>query len=78
MKSLDKIVEARLNNDKSLLLVPKMVGLPLFGGVDWETGVEVQMGAFQKAFVPSCCLAAWRKVGAATEDGITHVSMTRR
>ncbi len=75
LKYLDKIVKARLDKNKSLLLVPKMVGLPLFGGVDWETGVEVEMGAFQKAFVPSHCLAAWQKVGAATKDGITRACL---
>ncbi len=58
LKNLDKIVEARLDNDKSLSLAPKMVGLPLFGGVDWETGVEVETSAFQKAFIPSRCIAA--------------------
>jgi hypothetical protein len=75
LKILDKIVKARLDNDKSLLLAPKMVGLPLFRGIDWETRVEVETGAFQKAFVPSHCLAAWRKVGAATEDGITRACL---
>jgi hypothetical protein len=79
MKNLDKIIKARLDKNKSLSLAPKMVGLPLFGGVDRETGVEVETGAFQKALVPSRCLAAWRKVGAATKDGITRgVSTTRR
>jgi hypothetical protein len=34
LKNLDLIIEARINNNKSLLLAPKMVGLPLFGGVD--------------------------------------------
>ena len=55
--------------------MPKMVGLPLFGSIDWETGVEGDMGAFQKAFVPLHCLAAWWKVGAATVDGITHACL---
>jgi hypothetical protein len=36
-KNLDLIAEGRLDNNKSLLLAPKMVGLPLFGRVDWET-----------------------------------------
>jgi hypothetical protein len=33
------------------------------------------MGTFQKAFVLSHCLAAWRKVSAATEDGITRTCL---
>jgi hypothetical protein len=48
-----------------------MVGLPLFVGVDWETGLKMETGAIEKAFVPSWCITALRKVGAATEDGIT-------
>ena len=68
LKNLDLIIEARLDNNKSLLLAPKMVGWPVFSGVDQETGLEVETGAFQKAFVPLRCIAAWRKVGAATED----------
>ncbi len=71
LKNLDLIIEARLDNNKSLSLAPKMVGLPLFGRVDRETGLELVTGAFQKAFVPSRCITAWRKVGAATEDGVT-------
>jgi hypothetical protein len=43
LNNLNLIIEARLDNNKSLLLAPKMVGLPLFGGVDWETGLEVEM-----------------------------------
>ncbi len=72
MKKLDRIVEARLNHQQSLSLAPKLVGLPLFGGIDRETGEELETGTFQYAFVPSRCIAAWRKVGAATEDGITR------
>jgi hypothetical protein len=68
LKNLDLIIEARLNNNKSLSLPSKMVGLPLFGGVDQETSLELVTGAFQKTCVPSRCIAAWRKVGAATED----------
>jgi hypothetical protein len=48
------------------------VGLPLFGGVDRETGFEVEVadGAFQKGFRKERCLAAWKRVGAALEDGL--------
>ncbi len=75
LKNLDLIIEARLDNNKSLLLAPKMVGLPLFGGVDWETGLKVETDAFQKAFVPLQCIPSWRKVGAVAEDGITRACL---
>jgi hypothetical protein len=72
LKNLDMIVEARLDAGKSLSLAPKMVGLPLFGDIDWETGFEIETGAFQQAFTPSRCDAAWKKVGA------VNVSATQR
>jgi hypothetical protein len=72
LKNLDMIVEARLEAGKSLSLVPKMVGLSLFGDIDWETGFDIETGAFQQAFTPSRYDAAWKKVGAATEDGVTR------
>jgi hypothetical protein len=70
--SLEDVIDARIKAKKSLSLQPKFVGLPLFGGVDWETGykVEVANGAFQKEFRKERCLAAWKKVGAASEDGL--------
>ncbi len=49
--------------------------LPLFGGVDKETGLKLVTGAFQKAFVPLRCIAAWRKVSAAMEDDITRACL---
>ncbi len=44
--------------------------MPLFGGVDRETGFEVEVAdsVFQKGFRKERCLAAWKKVGAASED----------
>jgi hypothetical protein len=48
LKNLEDIVDARLKAKKSLSLQPKFVGLPLFRGVDRETGFEVEVadGAF--------------------------------
>ena len=37
LSNLDLIVDARLTLKKSLSLQPKFMGLPLFGGVDYET-----------------------------------------
>ena len=51
------------------------MGLPLFGGVDRDTQYHVEVGAFQKAFVRSKCLAAWKKVGAATPEGVTRACL---
>jgi hypothetical protein len=75
LKNLDLIIEARLDNNKSWLLASKMVGLPSFGRVDQETSLKVKTGAVQKAFVHLQCIAAWRKFGAATEDGITRACL---
>jgi hypothetical protein len=68
--NLEDRVDARLTVGKSLSLQPKFVELLLFRGVDQETGykVEVADGALQKGFRKERCLAAWKKVGAASED----------
>ncbi len=60
---------------KSLSLQPKFVGLLLFGGVDCETKFNVEVGAFQKAFVQPKCLAAYKKVGATTPEGVTSACL---
>ena len=57
LSNLDLIVDARLAKKKSLTLQPKFVGLPLLGGVDHETELQVELGAFQKGFTRSRCLA---------------------
>jgi hypothetical protein len=75
LSNLDLIVNARLTLKKSLSLQQKFVGLPLFGGVDRDTQYHVEVGAFQKAFVQSKCLAAWKKVGAATPEGVTRACL---
>jgi len=51
------------------------VGLPLFGRVDRDTQINIEVGAFQKAFIRSKCLEAYKKVGAATPEGITHACL---
>ena len=68
LQNLTNVFEGRLNANESTSLTPTIVGLPLFGGVD-ITGMKVMTGAFQYAFVPSRCLAAWSKVGAVTPEG---------
>ncbi len=45
--------------------------MPLFGRVDRDTQFNVEVGAFQKTFVRSKCLAAYKKVGAAMPERIT-------
>ena len=44
LKNLDRIVEARLDHGQSLSLAPKLVGLPLFGGIERETREELETG----------------------------------
>ena len=51
LSNLDLIVDKRLTAKKSLSLQQKFVGLPLFGGVNCDTQFDVEVGAFQKAFV---------------------------
>ena len=51
LSNLDLIVDKRLTAKKNLSLQQKFVGLPLFGGVNCDTQFDVEVGAFQKAFV---------------------------
>jgi hypothetical protein len=69
---LDLIVEDQINKKKSLSLQLKFAGLPLFGGTDRKTEYAVESGAFQKGFSKRRCLSAWKKIGAATKEEITH------
>jgi hypothetical protein len=55
-----------LNEKISLSLQPKLVGLPLFGGVDTETGCNIEVSAFEQAFLKKKCVRAFEWVGAAT------------
>ena len=75
LSNLDLIVDKRLTAKKSLSLQQKFVGLPLSGRVDRDTQFNVEVDAFQKAFVRSKCLAAYKKVGAATPEGITRACL---
>jgi hypothetical protein len=75
LSNLDLIVDKRLMAKKSLSLQQKFVGLPLFGGVDRDTQFNVEVGAFQQAFGRSKCLAAYKKVGTATPEGITRACL---
>ena len=70
LKNLDLIVDERLLKKETLSLQPKLVGLPLFLGVDWETNLQLELGAFQKGFKREKGLNAWKKVGAATPEGV--------
>jgi hypothetical protein len=51
------------------------VGLPLFGGVDIETGVCVTCSAFKVGFSKMKCLCTWEKVGAATANELTRACL---
>jgi hypothetical protein len=45
--------------------------LPLFGKVDMETGCNVEISAFEQAFLKKKCVGAFKRVGAATKDDVT-------
>ena len=69
------MVDKRLTTKKSLSLQQKFVGLLLICRVDCDTQFNIEVGAFQKAFIQSKCLAAYKKVGAATPEGITRACL---
>jgi hypothetical protein len=75
LSNLELIVDERLTAKKSLSLQQKFVGLPLFVGVDRETQFNVEVGAFQKAFVRLKYLVAYKKVGAAMPEGVTRACL---
>jgi len=58
---------------KSMSLQHKFVGLPLIGRIDCETQFNVEVGAFQKAFVRSIRLTAFKKAISETLERVTHV-----
>jgi hypothetical protein len=60
--NLGTIFEGRINTGISLSLQPKLVGLPLFGGVDSETGLPVTRSAFEFGFSKMKCLRAWENL----------------
>jgi hypothetical protein len=49
LQNLDFLCNARLKEKVSLSLQPKLVGLPLFGGDDMETGCNIIVSAFEQA-----------------------------
>ena len=78
LKNLDLMVDARLEANVSLSLQPKMVGLPTFGGIDRDTGYNVEVSAFEQGFSREKCLWSWRKVGAATDQGVTRACLLNK
>jgi hypothetical protein len=72
------MVDARLEANVTLSLQPKLVGLPTFGGIDRDTGYNVEVSAFEQGFSREKCLASWRKVGAATDQGVTRACLNSK
>ncbi len=68
---VDNLLDARLKKEKSVSLQPKLVRLPVFGGLDSKSEFNIEVAAFQQGFNRDMCVSAWEKVGAATKDGIT-------
>jgi hypothetical protein len=71
LANLDLICDAQLKENVSLSPQPKVVGLPLFGGVDTENGCNIEVSAFDQAFGKKKCVQEFKRVGAVTKDGIT-------
>jgi hypothetical protein len=61
--NLENLVDARLEKEKSVSLQPKLVGLPVFGGLDSESEFNIEMSAFQQGFNRDMCVSALEKVG---------------
>ena len=59
----------------SLSLQPKLVGLPLFGGIDTETLCNIEVSVFEQAISKSKCVLAFERVGAATNDRVTRACL---
>ena len=66
-KNLDRIVQNRIYQNKSVSLQPWLVVLVVFGGVDPETDYEIEKCdcAFSVGFSVEMCRKAWAAVGAA-------------
>ena len=50
VSNLDTMVSDRIMAQKSLSIQQKLIGLPVFGGEDSETGCMIPVGAFQAGF----------------------------
>ena len=64
-QNLEKITQHRIKNDKTVSILPWMVGLLVFGGVDPVTTCTGYHNAFEIAFSKEKNLSAWGKIGAA-------------
>jgi hypothetical protein len=64
-RNLGDIVDARIEQNKSVSLQPWLIGMIVFGGTDPETGFRLTKCAFTHGFSKEACLNAWAKVGAA-------------
>jgi hypothetical protein len=64
-KNLDRVVEKRVEHNKTTSLPAWMVGLIVFGGTDPETGFYLEESAFQAGSSCEACRDTWAKVSAA-------------
>ena len=63
--NLDCITQLQADKNEAVSLLPLIVGLFFWGGIDPETNNNIEGSAFASAFSRERCLAAWAKVGAA-------------
>jgi hypothetical protein len=64
-QNLGEIVDARIEQNKSVSLQPWLAGMIVFGGTNPETSFRSTECAFTHGFSKEACLNAWAKVGAA-------------
>ncbi len=50
----------------------------MFGGIDHDTGFNVEVSAFEQGFSREKCVWSWRKVGAAMEEGVTRACLSNK
>jgi hypothetical protein len=65
VSNLDMIVFEHSDTRKTFFLQPKLVGLPVFGGIDLETG-WIPVDSFLGGLLAQLVFNVWDKVGAAT------------
>jgi hypothetical protein len=75
IENLNLICDASMRKKVSLSLQPKLVGLPLFGGINADSECCIEVSEFEQAFSKQKCVALFKRVGAATKDGVTRACL---
>jgi hypothetical protein len=75
IENLDLICDVRMRKNVSLSLQHKLVGLPLFGGINTDPECHVEVSAFEQGFSKQKCVALFERIGAVTKDGVTYACL---